>query len=744
MASEAFREARAECEPRWEQDSGLAALCVIAKHYDILTTPMTLARQLVLAAPANPNDLQRAGLLLNLKSRQVTGVTQRRLARLPLPAIACLADGTFAVLGGGDGHYRLVDPLTLEHRSFSGPELLAACQGNLMLVQRHKDTAHTSQGDDDHGASDQGRSGQGSFGLSWFLPSLWRYRRAIGHVMVASLFLQLFALITPLFFQVVIDKVLAHRSYDTLVVLVVGLLAIGLFDVVLQFLRTYVLSHTSNRIDVELGKRLFRHLLSLPLDYFETRAAGQTIARMRELETIRGFLTGQGLFSGLDLLFTLVFILVLFLYSSTLAWVVVASIPFYIVIAIVIRPFLRARIDDMFNRGAYSQQLLVESVVGMQTLKAAAIEPVIAAQWEERLAGYVRASFATTMLSAVGQNAIQYVSKAATAAILFFGAQAVIDGQLTVGALVAFNMIANQVAQPILRLSQLWQDFQQVQISIARLGDILNAAPEPKPKVEIAMPRPQGEIAFQSVDFRYSPQGPRILKGVDLHIKPGEVIGIVGPSGSGKSTLAKLVQRFHLPDSGQVLMDGLDIAQADPAWLRGNIGVVLQENLLFNRSIHDNIALANPAMSREAVIGLARLAGAEEFIAQLPQGYDTLIEERGANLSGGQRQRLAIARALATDPPILILDEATSALDYESERLIMDNMDEIVRGRTVIIIAHRLATVRRCDRIVAMKDGRIVESGSHEQLLTQKHGVYARLWQLQMGHSDDPARSHTL
>lgn len=704
-------------------DTGLAALCAIAGYYRIAARPETLGRELALEDAAGQPEILRAARTLGLKARVITVSNERRLRTLPTPSIACLENGRFAILASaiGDTGYRIVNPVTFEARESSGQELLQQTAGEFVLLQRRI-------------------GGPGSdaavFGFKWFIPSLWRYRKALTHVLLASLFVQIFALVTPLFFQVVVDKVLAHRSYSTLIVLVIGLAAIGLFDVVLQYLRTYALTHTTNRIDVELGRRLFRHLLNLPLNYFETRPAGQTVARIRELETIRAFLTGQGLFCGLDLIFTVVFILVLFVYSTTLAWIVVASIPFYIGIGVFIRPFLKERIDEKFDRGAFSQQLLVESVVGVQTLKASAVEPVVAAQWEERLAGYVRASFAATMLAAKGQNAIQYVNKITTAALLLFGAQAVINGELTVGSLVAFNMIAGQVAQPILRLSQLWQDFQQVQVSISRLADILNAPPEPKPDVAVSLPAPRGAIGFKSVTFRYKPDSQDVLKDVSIAVRPGEVIGIVGPSGSGKSTLTKLVQRFYIPNSGQVFVDGQDIAQIDPAWLRANIGVVLQENLLFNRTIHENIALVNPAMSREAVMRMARLSGADEFIAKLPRGYDTLIEERGANLSGGQRQRIAIARALATNPPILILDEATSALDYESERIILANMREIVKGRTVIIIAHRLATVRYCDRIIGMKDGRIVEEGTHDSLIAAGKGLYAHLWNLQSGSAD--------
>ena len=306
-----------------------------------------------------------------------------------------------------------------------------------------------------------------------------------------------------------------------------------------------------------------------------------------------------------------------------------------------------------------------------------------------------------------------------------------IDGDLTVGGLIAFNMIAGQVAQPVLRLSQIWQDFQQVQISIERLGDILNSPAEAASPANAVLPPPKGLIELRSVTFRYRPGGPEVLKNFSMTIKPGQVVGIVGPSGSGKSTLTKLVQRLYRPEEGQILLDGNDLSNSDPAWLRRNVGVVLQENTLFNRSIHDNIAFANPAMGRAQVIRIARLAGADEFVGKLPQGYDTMVEERGANLSGGQRQRIAIARALALDPSILIFDEATSALDYESERVIQANMRLIVQNRTVIVIAHRLAAVRHCDVIVGMKDGRIVEAGTHDQLVAAPNGLYAGLWAIQ-------------
>ncbi len=680
---------------------------------------MHLKRELALLhADADENDIVRAAQSIGLKARAIDATDPARLERAPTPAIARRRDGQFVVFGGklASGNYRIVDPITHLNHEVSPEDYISLVEPRLVLLNRRIG-----------GAGVDPRA----FGFYWFLPTFWRYRKPLGQVLIASLFVQIFALVTPLFFQVVIDKVLTHRGYSTLYVIVGGLAIIGIFDVVLQYLRTYALSHTTNRIDVELGRRVFHHLLRLPISYTETRSAGQTVARVRELETIRNFLTGQGLFSALDLFFTFVFVAVLFVYSWKLTLIVVGTIPLYLGISFLVRPLQLERVKEKFNRGAESQQFLVETIVGMQTIKAAAVEPIMQAQWEEKLAAYVHSAFDVTLIGSKGVGAIQYVSKLSIAATLLFGAKAVLDGEMSVGELVAFNMIAGQVTQPILRLSQVWQDFQQVQVSVERIGDILNAPPEPMPNMRTMPPPPRGKIEFRNVTFRYQPGAPDVLKNISLSIKPGEVIGVVGPSGSGKSTLTKLVQRFYPPSEGNVLLDGGDLSQVDPTWLRRHIGVVLQENLLFNRTIHENIALSDPTLSRARVKAIATLAGADEFIVKLPRGYDTMIEERGANLSGGQRQRIAIARALATNPSILIFDEATSALDYVSERVIQTNMADIVKNRTVIIIAHRLAAVRPCNRIIGMFEGRIVEMGSHDELLKRKGGLYAHLWALQ-------------
>ena len=700
-------------------DSGLAALCAIANYYRLPADPEHLERALNLRGRhSTPAELLRLARKLGLKGRLVATPTGSALERVPTPALATMRDGACAIYLGmtRERLYRLFDPVLRQRHDLPHGEIEAALGTHLMVLQRHS------------GAASEGAA---AVGFAWFLASIWRYRRPLSHVLIASLLIQLFAIISPFLFQAVMDQVVQHQASATLLVITVALVATVAFDVLLTFLRSYALAHTANRIDVELGQRLFAHLLSLPLSYFETRPAGQTAARLRELETIRGFLTGQALFSVLDVVFATASIAVMFLYSTILAVIVTSMVPVYLLIGGIFTPLLRRRMQERFMRGAQSQQFLLESISGILTLKSAAVEADTRLQWEERLAAYVRTGFRATLLATAGQSAVQVVTRLSSVAVLFVGVRETIEGRLTIGQLVAFNMIAAQVVQPLLRLSQVWQEFQQARISVERLNDILTTPPEPAGATSAPAGRPLGAIEFCGVSFRYQAGMPFVLRDLSLQIAAGEVVGIVGPSGSGKSSIARLIQRLHLPTTGRVLIDGQDVAQLDPAWIRTGIAVVFQEPLLFHRTVRENISLSNPSLSRHAVVRAARLAGADEFIMRLPLAYDTMIEERGGNLSGGQRQRIAIARALASDPSVLILDEATSELDFEGERLVRGNLRKIAEGRTVIIIAHRLSMVRNCDRIFTIADGRLIETGTHAQLLDVEDGVYARLWRLQ-------------
>lgn len=647
-----------------------------------------------------------------------------------LPAIAKTIDGAYIILGrigensgvndSKDVHTYLIHDLREANpRSLSHEEFESLWSGELILLSRRQGL---------------GESLQQKFDISWFIPSLVKYRKLFSEVLIASFFLQLFALVTPLFFQVVMDKVLVHRGFTTLDVLAIGFFVIVVFEAFLGGFRNYLFSHTTNRVDVELGSRLFNHLLGLPLAYFESRQVGQNVARVRELDTIRNFITGTALTLVIDLFFVFVFLVVMWYYSPALTWIVLATVPAYVILSIFITPILRHRLDDKFKHGAANTAFLTESITGIGTVKSMAVEPQMRRKLEDHLSSYVHASFRSQNLGNIANQIAGLINKLMTLGIIWWGAHLVIDGNITVGQLIAFNMLAGRVSGPVLKLVQLWQEFQQAGISIERLGDILNTPREPgfNPN-RSRLPSLQGAVTLDQVKFRYRVDGPLILHDIDLQVKPGEVIGIVGRSGSGKSTITKLIQRLYVPEAGRVLVDGVDLAMIDTAWLRRQIGVVLQENFLFNRSIRENIALVDPSIPMERVIAAAKMAGAHEFIVELSEGYDTLVGEQGSNLSGGQRQRLAIARALINNPRILIFDEATSALDYESERLIQDHMARICQGRTVFIIAHRLSTVRGCNRIIVMDKGRIVEQGDHEELLSQS-GYYAKLHSYQNHH----------
>ncbi|QOZ68736.1 type I secretion system permease/ATPase [Bradyrhizobium arachidis] len=697
-------------------DTGLDALLTLL-HLQGVAADRDQLRHRLGTTRFGAADIVRCARSLGLKARTYR-TEWKRLSDTPLPAIAMLRDGSFMVIAKATADKVLVQSPQAQRPVFmERDELVALWDGSLILMARRA------------GLSDLGRR----FDITWFIGAIGKYRRLLGEVVAASFFLQLFALVSPLFFQVVIDKVLVHRSLSTLDVLVIGLVVVSLFDTVLGILRNYLFAHTTNRIDVELGARLFHHLLALPMAWFQARRVGDSVARVRELENIRNFITSSSLTLLIDLVFTSVFLAVMFAYSPVMTCIVLGSFPFYIAISAVATPLFRRMLEEKFRRGAENQAFLVESVSGIETLKAMAVEPQMQRRWEEQLAGYVSASFGVSSLGNTASQLVQFVSKVVTAAILYVGARLVIGDALTVGELVAFNIFAGRVSAPVLRLAQVWQDFHQARLSIARLGDILNSAAEPAYSAGRAgLPPLQGNIRFEHVAFRYRVDGPEILHDVSFDIPAGQTVGVVGSSGSGKSTFAKLVQRLYVPQGGRVLIDGMDLVMTDPAWLRRQIGVVLQENTLFNRSVRDNIALADPALPMERIMAAARLAGAHDFILELPEGYDTVVGERGSTLSGGQRQRIAIARALVSNPRILIFDEATSALDYESERIIHDNMKEIAKGRTVLIIAHRLSTVRGADRIFTLERGRLVEDGTHDALI-KTGGRYAALHRLQGG-----------
>jgi len=695
-------------EPSSQKDTGLLCLVMLSQFFERPADSDQIRHDSGLSDHMNAEALLLAAKKLEFKARLVSSKWSR-LEKIPLPAIARRKDGRFFILAKIAPDKVLIQcpdhgqPQQLEREDFE-----ETWDGALILLTTRAQIAGS----------------QRKFDISWFIPAFMKYRRLFGEVLIASFFLQVFAVISPLFFQVIIDKVLVHRGMSSLDVLILAMIVVSLFEVLIGGLRTYIFSHTTNRVDVELGARLFKHMMNLPIAFFGARRVGETVARVRELDNIRNFITGSGLTLIIDLAFTVVFFAIMFYYAPLLTWIVLGSIPFYIALSIIITPVLRRRTEEKFQRGAENTAFLTESVSGVETLKALAVEPQMQRRWEEKLAAYVSSAFRAANLGNIASQTTQGIQKITMALTLYFGAKLVMSGDLTMGQMIAFNMLSGRVSQPILRLAQLWQDFQQMRISVDRLGDILNSKQEIGGGSRAAI---KGTVDFEGVTFRYRADGPEILKRVSLSVPPGQVVGVVGPSGSGKSTLTKLIQRLYVPESGRVLVDGTDLSMVDPAWLRRQVGVVLQENTLFNRSVRENIALSDPSLPMERVIEAATQAGAHDFILELSEGYDTLVGERGSTLSGGQRQRIAIARALITNPRILIFDEATSALDYESEHIIQENMRTISAGRTVFVIAHRLSTVRDCNRIITIEAREIVEDGTHDSLL-KSNGRYAKLW----------------
>ncbi|MDH6097932.1 peptidase domain-containing ABC transporter [Anabaenopsis sp. FSS-46] len=576
-------------------------------------------------------------------------------------------------------------------------------------------------------------SSQEKFNLGWFTPAVWKYRKLLAEVLVASFTLQLLGLGTPLITQVVIDKVMVQQSLPTLDVMAIALLLIATFESILGILRLFIFTHTARRLDLSLSAQLFRHLMRLPLAYFESRRVGDTIARVQELEQIRQFLTGTALTVILDSFFAVVYLVLMFYYNIQLTFVALAVLPLFAALTIISTPILRNWLNETFNRNADSQSFLVETVTGIHSVKAHAAEPAARDRWEGLFARFVRTGFKASTTSNISSNIGNFLTNFSSLLILWFGAKLVIEQNLTIGQLVAFQMLSGRVTGPLLRLVQLWQNLQQVLLSVDRIGDILNIAPEAESGTGLVLPPIKGQVSFEQIFFRYQPHIEPVLKGISFNVEPGQFVGIVGRSGSGKSTLSKLLQRLYQIESGRILIDGFDVKSADLASLRQQISVVLQEDFLFNGSILENITLGNPDITAEEVVEAARLAVAHDFISQLPYGYETNVGERGTALSGGQRQRIALARLFLSSAPILVLDEATSALDSETEQQVLQNLQKVSSNRTVFLIAHRFAPLKRADLILVLEKGVIAERGTHLDLLQQK-GLYWSLYQRQQAN----------
>ena len=581
-------------------------------------------------------------------------------------------------------------------------------EGEVLLIQATKQTP------------------QERFGLHWFIPSLIRYRKVLLAVFIASFFVQLFSLANPLMIQVIIDKVIVQNSPDTLHVLGFFLVVVAIFEAILYSLRTYLFVDTTNRIDLSLGSEIIDHLLRLPLRYFEKRPVGELASRVNELENIRQFLTGTALTAVLDAVFSVLYIIVMMVYSWVLTLVALATIPLFIGLTVFVSPIVRRQLRNKAEKYARTQSHLVEVLSGIQTVKAQNIELKSRWKWQERYARYVSAGFDNVLTSTTAGSASNFLNKLSALLVLWVGAYLVLEGNLSLGQLIAFRIISGYVTGPLLRLAQIWQNFQETALSLERLSDILDTPQESteEERDNIPMPVIQGAVTYENISFRFAPAGPMNLININLEFPVGQFVGVVGQSGSGKSTLMKLLPRLYDPQAGRILIDGYDISKVELYSLRRQIGIVPQDSLLFEGTVQENIALTNPDANTDAILEAARIACAHDFIMELPIGYNSQVGERGSALSGGQRQRIAIARTILQNPRLLILDEATSALDYETERQVCLNLQDAFRGRTVFFITHRLSTIRHADVIVMMDKGAVVEQGTHQDLMALQGRYY--------------------
>ena len=700
-------------EQKKNANTGLICLDIVAKFNQVDIDMRAVVRNYgIETTEISPEEIIRIAQNQNFKIKKKSMQLKDIANKYPLPAIVQKKDNTYVVvlaIKPEEEKVMILVPLEQAPKAVKINEFQEEIN-DFILILKHKLL-----------------NDEVKFGFKWFFNEIIKYKKIVGQVLLGSFVIQLFGLVTPLFTQVILDKVLVHRTISTLNVLAFAFIFVSIFEFLLNLSRNYIFIHTTSKIDAKLGSKLFKHLFRLYYVYFENRQVGNIAARVRELDRIREFITDKSVNVILDLFFSIVFVVVMFMYSPQLTWISLGFIALIGIIFLIVTPELRTRLEDKFQMGAQSNSYLVESITGVQTVKSLGVEGSMFKKWEDKLGKYIKSSFNLSIMGNFTGSLTKFLQKAMTITILYFGVMNVIDNKLTIGQLIAFQMFVGQFSAPILRLVNLWNEFQQTLLAVDRIGDILNSPVEVQSDTAITMRNVQGHIKFENLSFKYNVELPNVLNQVNLEVPAGMKIGVVGRSGSGKSTLTKLIQRLYYPSEGTIYIDGIDIRNINPMWLRTNIGIVLQENFLFSGTIKENIVLPRPNMPMESVIRVSQIAGAHEFISKLPKGYDTQVGERGSSLSGGQKQRIAIARALITDPRILIFDEATSALDYESEKVIRDNLELITKGRTTFIIAHRLSTILSCDLIVCFDEGRIVEIGTHEELI-KRNGYYHKLY----------------
>ena len=695
--------------------TGIVSIIKILQHFGVKDLQKIYDKNPETDKQLNWDKLRKLAKKYRINST-VIRPTVDEIREVEYPVIAKMNDGAYIAVGSVNEEVVLaIDPRETKPKAIPMKEFLESWSNEMMIFSAAFSWTFFKK----------------RYNVEWFMQVVKRYKKSLFEVLTASFFTQLMGIVFPLITQVIIDKVIGNNGLSTLTVIGYSMVVFFAMESLLTCLKTYILNHTTNKLDAILGTRLFRHLIALPLPYYEKRRVGETLMRVEALERVRGFLTGEGLMAVLDALFSFVFIAFMFWYSVPLTFIALITVPIYL-IQIMLLPIIRKKLGGVWRTQVACNSFMVESISNVETVKALAVEPQFVNKWEHLVARYIRTHFELTKFRLFVSTFRTVVEGIITLAILWYGGNMVMNGELTLGQLIAFQMISKQALGPLTKVLMMWWHFVMLKFSLSLVGDILNTPMEPvvQEMGKRGEQRIDGAIEMSNVSFRYRVDLPLVLKNINLTILPGQKVGIVGRSGSGKSTLTNLVQNLYIPEDGHIVIGGVDTREANLSWLRGQIGVVMQENYLFNSSVRDNIAVSRPTATMDEIIRAARLAGAHDFILELKEGYDTKVGERGDSLSGGQRQRVAIARALLANPPILIFDEATSALDYESERIILNNMGAIGAHRTMLIIAHRLSAVRRCDKIIVVDKGEIIESGTHEQLMNLG-GLYRYLYDQQ-------------
>ncbi len=706
--------------------TAIQCLTAVAQHHGLQIKPERLIDDYALGAE-EPNDgmLLRIAGDIGLKAKIDRLTWQRLLVQQGVyPLLARLTGGNMVIVVGAQGEgvdarVAVLNPVANDGQviNVGHDDFMRHWSGDVVFLKRQHKLTDPSQ----------------PFGLKWFIPELLKQKSAFRDILIAAVAMQVLALASPIFFQLVIDKVLTHQSYSTLWVLTAGMIMALVFDALFGYLRQVLTLAATNKIDMRLTRRTFGHLLSLPIDYFETTTAGIITRHMQQLEKIRGFLTGRLFFTGLDLLSLLVFLPILFSYSAKLTMIVLLFAVLIAGVVMAMIPTFQRRLNALYTAEGMRQAMLVETIHGMRTVKALAIEPAQRRDWDQRSAEAITMHFRVGQISITGNAVTDFLGKLMPVLLIVVGAQGVFDQTLTIGALIAFQMLSQRVTQPLISIVGLINEYQETALSVKMLGEVMNRPPEGRAGAGGLRPVLEGEIKFEDVTFRYPGGQTNALDRTSFTITPGTVVGIVGRSGSGKTTLTKVIQGLYTLQEGMVRFDGYDAREIDLSHLRRQIGVVLQENFLFRGTIRENLMITKPDATFEEITEAAAAAGADEFIERMPMGYDTMLEENASNLSGGQKQRLSIARSLLAKPRILVLDEAASALDPESEAIFIRNLSKIAVGRTVIMISHRLSTLVNADSILVMHRGRLVDAGRHEELLTRSD-TYQHLWNQQTSH----------